>query len=420
MAKKSTAAAAPDDDHDHDQEIEDHVMETKFQEVLGWEEGLQWKLTKAMRQSAEGMNITHAMYMFKGHERHQKARISTAGQCRELIKSGSPDDLVVWMHEKAKMLEEAFVPLLSAWAKSFRVGAWLRSVKGVGPLLGAAMIACFDISKAPTVGHFWRYAGLDPTLIWLGKKDGEKLLKQLGVKRELTDQQALAIHEASGQHLRVIIDVFNNGLKLKGKLHKGVAGLEKLLARRPWNADLKSICLGRLGESFVKLQDPERYKESVYGPLFAAKKAELWQQNLAGEFVEHATITKENLKSKTTGTYAWKDGKISPSVVKKALSKKKTGDVSRALAAISESKGGGRGCQPMLPPGQIHDRARRWAVKLFISHMHHCMHEDYFGVVPVCPYVFAYPKVCGEHAHMLLPPNWPGDHSGRSLRDLRG
>ena len=74
----------------------------------------------------------------------------------------------------------------------------------------------------------------------------------------------------------------------------------------------------------------------------------------------------------------------------------------------------------MLPPGQIHDRARRWAVKLFISHMHEVMHWDYFGRAPAYPFIFEHPE--GEpHAHLIKPQHWGEGvvYDGRSLSEMR-
>ena len=72
------------------------------------------------------------------------------------------------------------------------IGPWAMATIGVGPVICAGVIARIDIHRAPTVGHIWRFAGLDPTQKWE-----------------------------------------------KGK-------------KRPWNTDLKRICW-LLGESFVKV-----------------------------------------------------------------------------------------------------------------------------------------------------------------------
>lgn len=58
---------------------------------------------------------------------------------------------------------------------------------------------------------------------------------------------------------------------------------------------------------------------------------------------------------------------------------------------------------PMLPPGIIDARARRYAVKLFLSHLHHVMYECRYGKEPPKPYILNQPG----HVHFLAPPGWP-------------
>jgi hypothetical protein len=62
----------------------------------------------------------------------------------------------------------------------------------------------------------------------------------------------------------------------------------------------------------------------------------------------------------------------------------------------------------MLPPAQIDNRARRYAVKLFLAHLHHVWYETEFGEAPPKPYPIA---IMG-HAHYIMPPGWPPGAQG--------
>ncbi len=55
----------------------------------------------------------------------------------------------------------------------------------------------------------------------------------------------------------------------------------------------------------------------------------------------------------------------------------------------------------MLPPNHIHSRARRWAVKLFLSHAHFVGHWLTTKQLAPNPYPIEF---CG-HAHVIPPPN---------------
>lgn len=56
-----------------------------------------------------------------------------------------------------------------------------------------------------------------------------------------------------------------------------------------------------------------------------------------------------------------------------------------------------------LPPFIIEARAKRWAVKLFLAHLHHVMYEVHLGKRPPKPYILTR----GDHAHFMGPPGWP-------------
>ena len=131
--------------------------------------------------------------------------------------------------------------------------------------------------------------------------------------------------------------------------------------KRPWNAKLKVLCW-KIGESFVKVQNRD---DDVYGKIYAARKELEIQRNEAGEFADQAAAKLKTLKGKGTDAY-------------KAYSKGK------------------------LPPGHIHARAKRYAVKLFLAHYHHVAYELYYTVPPPKPYVIDQL----DHAHFIAPPNW--------------
>lgn len=136
--------------------------------------------------------------------------------------------------------------------------------------------------------------------------------------------------------------------------------------KRPWNADLKWLCW-KIGESFVKVSNkPDDY----YGKVYKDRKALEIERNEAGLFAEQAAVILKRVPNhKQKATYA--EGK--------------------------------------LPDSHIHSRAKRYAVKLFLSHWHHVAYEIATGEKPPKPYIFSEAAALkhGEHVHMLEPPNWP-------------
>lgn len=133
--------------------------------------------------------------------------------------------------------------------------------------------------------------------------------------------------------------------------------------KRPWNAQLKTLCW-KIGESFVKTSGRDN---SFYGKIYLKAKEFYTAKNERGDYAEDAArILTEKNWSKTTEAY-------------KALSSGK------------------------LPLAQIHARAKRAAVKLFLSHFAAVYWESTTGEVAPKPWAIA----LGGHADYVPPPNWP-------------
>ena len=126
--------------------------------------------------------------------------------------------------DASAVMENQVQRALLHFAENTRVGQWCLSHIGVGPVITAGLLAHLDIEKAPTVGHFWRFAGLDPSLRW-----------------------------AKGQ-------------------------------KRPYNADLKQVCW-HLGKCAIRVSGRD---DAVYGQLYRERKALLVARNDRGDFAERA------------------------------------------------------------------------------------------------------------------------------------
>jgi hypothetical protein len=130
--------------------------------------------------------------------------------------------------------------------------------------------------------------------------------------------------------------------------------------KRPWNAKLKSLTW-KLGESFVKTCN---LNSSFYGPIYANRKKLEQERNEKGLFADQA---------------------------KAVLDTKRIGKSTEAYKHYSAGK---------LPPAHIHARARRYAVKLFLSHLHEKLYYHAFKEAPPKPFMIA----IKGHAHYIPPP----------------
>jgi hypothetical protein len=260
------------------------------------------RLSRDLRVAAETLSDDEARYLVDAYYAMQEQRIRTAHQERQFSGDQEPCMVISWLREQSGTLEKQVQAALDRYTRSHPTAAWLRAVKGIGPVISAGMLAHIDIHRAPTVGHIWSYAGL-----------------------------------VSGQ-------TWERGQK------------------RPWNAQLKTLCW-KAGESFVKVSGGDN--PGYYGLIYADRKAQEVANNEAGAFTAQAAAILEKKKiSKTTDAYkAYNIGK--------------------------------------LPPAHLHARAKRYAVKRFLSDLHCVWTWIEFGRLPPRPYVVEH----GGHAHIQLPPH---------------
>lgn len=255
------------------------------------------KLTKDLKDAAITLSKAEARYLVDSYYQMQENRKRADNQVRALNESNEPHAVIAWLAANNRGLENQIRRALDAYSASIPIGAWSREVVGIGPVIAAGLIAHIDITQAPTVGHIWRYAGLDPTNSW---EKGEK---------------------------------------------------------RPWNASLKTLCW-KVGESFVKVMNRE---DAFYGHILKQRKEYEVQRNEAGELADQARAK---------------------------LEKYRIGRTTDAYKHYSQGR---------LPPAHIHARAKRYAVKLFLSHWHERAYEFEYGVKPPAPYPIS---ILG-HAHKI-------------------
>lgn len=278
------------------------------------------RLSRDLAKAGATLSDTEARFLVDSYYTVQDDRIRSAAQMRALAKEGEPNELFDWLTTQSSVLEKQIVRALDKYTEAHKMGSWMREIYGIGPILSAGILAnismrhwkCEGSGKkackegepctascgmvtVETVGHIWRYAGLDPTQKW---EKGQK---------------------------------------------------------RPWNASLKTLCW-KIGQSFMKMSSRP---ECFYGHLYLERKQYEIARNERGENKQLALTLSQKVNRST-----------------------------EAYKHLSEGK---------LPPGQIDARARRWAVKIFLSHLHAEWYRREFNTEPPKPFAIA---VLG-HAHMI-------------------
>lgn len=298
------------------------------------------RMAKELKDAVKHFNRREARYLVDLYYQMQENRMRAAKQIKGIERGaddtpGSTHLVLDWFAAHAQALENQVKLALSHYAKAHKTGVWAMSQMGCGPVITAGLLAHFDIERAPTVGHFWSLAGLDPNKKWE-----------------------------------------------KGK-------------KRPWNMQLKCLCTFKLGECFVKVSNKE---DAFYGGVYKERKTEEWARNLAGDNAAAAKSGAQGMekaKKTTSNAYKWYCGRVSKAWAEGMV---KTGTA--FPEAIPKAALDQEDSQPMVPPAQVHARARRYAVKLFLAHFHEVCYRDRYGEAPPLPY----PVAQLDHAHVIPVP----------------
>ncbi len=339
------------------------------------------RLSKDLREAARDMSVDEARFTVDLYYQQQGIRIRTANQRTAQEKSGEPHRVLDWIFDSSLFVENQVKAALAKWVEAHIMGPWMTGQLGVGPVIACGILSRIDMDQAPTAGHIWAFAGFDPSKSW---DKGQK---------------------------------------------------------RPWNADLKRICW-LLGESLVKLSG--RYargdEKCFYTGIYLKRKALEISRNNRGLFADQAAraLKQKNFDRKDTATKKWLEADL-PALGERCvrmtarrpggigggpipqfrIDTDKTDALDRievlrlhmkflgtelndnwvvSVVPFPELEPGE--IHQMLSPGHIHSRAKRYAVKLFLAHMHEVWWFRRTGEAPVLPY----PIAMLDHAHKIDPP----------------
>lgn len=385
------------------------------------------RLTRDLRESATSLSIPEARFLVDAFYMMQEQRIRTSSQINALTKSGEPHSVLMWLKQQSETLEKQVEGALNRFSSAHPVGQWMKSQKGVGAVISAGFLAHLDITKAPTAGHFWSFAGLVPSIEWHKSETVKKKVAEIRAQHKGDDWGALmAICEEfkhsplkmllNTEHIGVLPTAdeahavcdsmvgkqtdfgaggpplsFSADIVLKRRLPPeripeayailtGFASkpkeklawpeLTRAFCRRPWNAELKTLCW-KTGDCFVKVSKEYTSKKTgriikpgYYGLVYRHRKEFEERENELGHYADRArmALEKKNFRDDTIAKKHYLAGR--------------------------------------LPPAHIHARASRYTVKLFLSHLHGVWYEHHYKRPPPMPYVISHLG----HGHYIPPP----------------
>lgn len=351
----------------------------------------------------------------------QELRKRAANRRRALDERSEPSVLMDAYARHNEEMEKRIRGVLLAWCRSDPLSAWAIQTIGVGPVIAAGLAAHVRVERSSSVSSVWRFAGLDPTCKWHGNEDSRGLIKAareveggdveavlwlsratnrhpvdfftagrvdrdgvvdedvnaeatpeqfIGKVGEGNDDLATIARDATIKYPAHLDNAIHHFCMETGVTEATVFGAlypkkvdwhacEKMLAKRPWNAALKTLCW-KMGDCFVKQSNN---KDSLYGRLYRQRKVREVERSERGEFKEQAAQT---LKERNIGK----------------------NDTRAAYEA-------GR-----YPAGRLDQMARRHAVKVFLSHYwEKAWRLQHPGEKRVLPWVIAH----GGHVDLIEP-----------------
>lgn len=381
------------------------------------------RLHKDVKEAVRTVNPREARYLVDMYYTIQNYRISGNNQVRSMTADSEPHATLDFFSTQMTAFENQIKRVLKTYAESQALGVWAMSNVGIGPVITAGFLAHIDLNIAVTAGHIWRYAGLDPTQKWVSSKDCAEYVRKAFLDCDTQELAIVKLSEIFGLRIHKILDMveadwkenigvdedeeknwinplnaISNSLDFTINNKIPQAALARKLARRPWNADLKTLCW-KAGESFVKVCNKE---DAFYGKVYIERKELEIERNNQVVEVSHDAVLKitpsmgsfNDIEKGEVAVYLVGNNWFANGNAKAAqiALQKNIGKDTDAYASYITGK---------LPPAHIHSRAKRYAVKMFLSHYH-----EVGRIIAGLPVPNPYAIEHLGHVHRISPPNF--------------
>ena len=350
------------------------------------------RLTGDQREAAATLEKEEVRYLVDNYYVMQENRKRADNQVRAMSENGEPSAVIQWQARMAHILEQQIQLALNIYSRNNPLGQWARSNKGIGPVTTSGLLAHIDLERATTAGKIWRFAGLDPTITWYSSAAAKQFVREAITGRP-TYESVAALASSLGRNPEALWrDARYNGPNNPPLQRTTAERVAKALSRRPWNASLKTLCW-KIGESFTKVCNHE---DAFYGHIYRDRKNLEWERNLVGQFSDQAASGAERVGNSTIA-YRWYSAQYQADAVRELMENAVSTAVwDQRLDRVEAGTG-----TPMLPPGHIHSRAKRYAVKLYLAHFHEMGYRLVLNREPPVPYPIAHM----DHADRINPPN---------------
>jgi hypothetical protein len=242
------------------------------------------RLTRELRSAAAVLGDDAARYLVDTYYDMQHDRIRAAAQIRQVAEGEPPNAVLDWLGGSFETLEEGIKSALDQYTRAHRMGSFMRSIYGIGPVLSAGLLAHIYMGLWCSVCH--------------GRSAANCAKRQADKKRKLHSHVYTPVESCpTVGHIWQFAGLAGDGQK---PWEKGT--------KRPFNARLKVI-QWKVGQSFMKFSNqPECY----YGRLYREQKAKYVANNLRGDYRERALGLATKVGRDTEAFKHYSTGVLSP------------------------------------------------------------------------------------------------------------
>lgn len=161
-------------------------------------------------------------------------------------------EVLNYFYEKFHLLEKELEKEIHKNIKDHPMWSWLKEVKGIGPLLGAALLSNIDITRADHASSVWKFCGLavDP-------ETGRAERLQAGKKASYNPEMKT-----------ICWKIGESFVKTKGK-YRGIYDTSKLFYQKKFP---KTVFLKNEKDEFVKNKQGKKIKVYTKGHIHAMSK----------------------------------------------------------------------------------------------------------------------------------------------------
>lgn len=298
-------------------------------------------VSKDVRIAAADMSIQEARMILKDYVNMQGVQQSTRAHVRLLKKQGTSNAALNFIANNTDYIRRyQFREILGIWGDQYPEARWAKSIRGIGPIIGAGLICHINFDKVNSSSSLAYRAGLTPDSRRMTMRAADALIVRsmdLYGDTTLTDDHIKWI--CTQENLD--FESFHKFCRKKGKPYNW----NKLLIALRWpsyDPMLKKICI-MMGNDFIK-------HKSLYQDLYRARLK--WEMDNDEAGLYKAAAAKQ---LKAYNFKPWKE----------------------PFKVYSTGH---------LPFPHLKERAKRYAEKIFLAHYYSVHHYIKSGKVPYDAY----------------------------------